>query len=59
MMPRTRGEFATMLAGLELVPPGLTWTTQWRPDGSDPELPSPERAGVHVAVGRVTAGTAS
>ncbi|GDY29820.1 SAM-dependent methyltransferase [Gandjariella thermophila] len=59
MTPRTHGEFAAMLAGLDLVPPGVTWTTQWHPDGSDAELPSPRHAGIHVGVGRVPGAAAS
>jgi trans-aconitate methyltransferase len=43
---RAHDEVAAFLAGLELVPPGLVSTTQWRPGpGADPK-PLPAWAGV-------------
>jgi hypothetical protein len=35
MVPRSRDEIAALLAGLELVEPGLVRTWQWRPDPDD------------------------
>ncbi|BFU47399.1 SAM-dependent methyltransferase [Krasilnikovia sp. MM14-A1004] len=34
---RSRGEFAQMLHGWQLMDPGLTYSGQWRPDSDDPE----------------------
>jgi hypothetical protein len=45
---RTHAQVAAFLGGLDLVPPGLVATTQWRPGpGLDPK-PLPAWAGVAV-----------
>jgi SAM-dependent methyltransferase len=31
-VPRTRGQVEALLAGFELLPPGVQWVTQWWPD---------------------------
>jgi len=49
---RTRAEIEPMLSGLELLEPGLVFTTDWWPDGprTDPRLPAYQ---LHVgALGR-------
>jgi hypothetical protein len=35
---RSRSEVAGLVAGLDLVPPGLTRVTEWRPDPGDPSF---------------------
>ena len=50
---RTADQVRELLADTELVEPGLTWTAQWRPDESDPELARPEDAGLYAAVAEV------
>jgi hypothetical protein len=49
---RSREEVRELLAGWELVEPGVVWTPQWRPDdpGAVPE--NPEQAVMYAAVGR-------
>jgi hypothetical protein len=47
--PRTRDDVRTLLAGTQLVEPGVVWTPQWRPE-FDPGN-HPERARIYVAVG--------
>jgi hypothetical protein len=47
---RTRDEIMVYLAGLDLIPPGLVWTSQWRPDGADPIPRSPSDARIYGAV---------
>jgi hypothetical protein len=51
---RGRADVAGLLAGLDLVPPGIVWTPEWRPDGGDPELASAAEAEIYGAVSRVT-----
>jgi hypothetical protein len=46
---RSRDEVARFFTGLELVPPGIVTTTQWRPD---PSIRPPDADPAHVAVGR-------
>ncbi|BCJ36751.1 hypothetical protein Athai_42540 [Actinocatenispora thailandica] len=41
VVPRSRAELAALLTGLELLPPGITWAQDWRPDAAEPP------AGVH------------
>jgi hypothetical protein len=54
--PRTRDELRLMLAGLELVEPGLVWAPEWRPDASTAMADDPGRSHIHVAVARKVAG---
>ena len=49
---RTREQVRDMVAGLELVEPGLVWAPQWRPEpGADPG-PDPGRSHVYAVVAR-------
>ncbi|MEU3453532.1 SAM-dependent methyltransferase [Micromonospora sp. NPDC006766] len=49
---RTRDEFAAFFDGLELVPPGISPVTEWRPD-VPPELRTPPaQASMYAAVAR-------
>lgn len=52
MLLRTHAELAALLAGIDLVEPGLVWASEWHPDGYDPPLDSPADCGVYAAVGR-------
>lgn len=48
---RTRAEFSAMLAGLQLVKPGVSYVTDWRPEKPvDPD--DPARPCQYAAVGR-------
>jgi hypothetical protein len=50
--PRTAEEFGRMFfGGLELVPPGVTLISEWRPDDSGPR-PKPGEVNSYGAVGR-------
>ena len=49
---RSRAEILDLMAGTELVPPGLVWTPQWRPDSPDELDDHPERSLVYAAVAR-------
>jgi hypothetical protein len=51
---RTRDEVAALFDGLEVVPPGVVWTPEWRPvDASDPLHREPARSATFAAVGLV------
>lgn len=47
---RSRSEIADLVAGLDLVPPGLVPLTEWRPDPADPR--SEQAIPVHAVVAR-------
>jgi trans-aconitate methyltransferase len=49
---RTRDQVAAMVAGLELVEPGLVWAPEWRPDPQDGTDPDPGRSHVYAVVAR-------
>ncbi|HEV2780993.1 MAG TPA: SAM-dependent methyltransferase [Actinophytocola sp.] len=49
---RNRQEILDLMAGTELVEPGLVWTPQWRPDSPTDVGDHPERAITVAAVGR-------
>jgi hypothetical protein len=49
---RTRAEILDLMAGTELVEPGIVWTPQWRPDSPDDVDDHPERSLVWAAVAR-------
>ena len=49
---RSRDQVAAMVAGLELVEPGLVWAPQWRPDPQDEPDPDPARSHVYAVVAR-------
>ncbi|HEY4023450.1 MAG TPA: SAM-dependent methyltransferase [Pseudonocardiaceae bacterium] len=53
VVARTRAEVAALMAGTELVEPGLVWTPEWRPDGGDPALDSPSDSRIYAAVGEI------
>ncbi|HEX4221858.1 MAG TPA: SAM-dependent methyltransferase [Pseudonocardiaceae bacterium] len=50
---RTEAEILPLLAGYDLVEPGLVWTPRWRPDpgGLPAWLPEPAEANAYAAVG--------
>jgi S-adenosyl methyltransferase len=50
---RTRDEVEAFFAGFELIPPGVVWAPQWRPDHGNHDE-HPERASNLVGVGRKT-----
>ncbi|HJP74341.1 MAG TPA: SAM-dependent methyltransferase [Pseudonocardiaceae bacterium] len=56
VVARTRAEIGALLAGTELVEPGLVWTPEWRPDGGEPTLESPSDARIYAAVGEIPVG---
>jgi hypothetical protein len=49
---RTREEVLDLMAGTELVEPGIVWTPLWRPDSPDDVDDQPERSMVYAVVGR-------
>ncbi len=51
VVARSREEVGALLAGTDLVEPGLVWTPQWRPDGGDPALGDPSESRIYAAVG--------
>ena len=51
--PRTKAEVTALFDGLTLLPPGVVWTSQWRPEVVDGHPPSASLA--YAAVGRITA----
>lgn len=55
MTDRSREEILGLLDGFELVPPGLVWAPQWRPDAGDTSA-EPQRSSVLAAVGQTTTG---
>jgi SAM-dependent methyltransferase len=49
---RTRDQVAAMVAGLDLVGPGLVWAPQWRPDPDAAPDEDPGRSHVYAVVAR-------
>jgi SAM-dependent methyltransferase len=49
---RTRAEILDLMAGTELVEPGIVWTPQWRPDSPDEVDDHPEQSLMYAAVAR-------
>jgi hypothetical protein len=49
---RGQAEIRDLMAGTELVEPGLVWTSQWRPDTATEVDEHPERSMVVAGVGR-------
>jgi trans-aconitate methyltransferase len=47
---RTRDQVAAMVAGLDLVEPGLVWAPDWRPGPRDEADPDPGRSHVYAVV---------
>jgi len=52
LVDRTRDQIRTLLAGLDLIDPGLVWAPQWRPDPATETNQHPERTSVLAAVAR-------
>jgi hypothetical protein len=55
--PRTRDQVRDLLAGLELVEPGLVWAAEWRPDPGTGQADDPARSHVYAAVARKVGDT--
>ena len=55
---RTRDQVQAMLAGLELIDPGLVWAPQWRPAPAADSI-DPARSHVYAVVARKPAGLAA
>ena len=56
LVMRSKSEFEALLTGVELVPPGVTWVQQWRPDNDDdPVLAIPSESAIYAAVGTLPA----
>jgi hypothetical protein len=51
-LSRSRKEIVDLMAGTELVEPGLVWTPQWRPEAPGDAEQHPERSLVLAGVGR-------
>jgi hypothetical protein len=49
---RDRARILELMAGTELVEPGLVWSPQWRPDATGDAEDHPERSITVAAVGR-------
>jgi SAM-dependent methyltransferase len=49
---RGRSEVTKLFDGFDLVDPGVVWAPEWRPDSPEDLGEAPERAGIHVGVGR-------
>ena len=49
---RTRAEIMRFFTGLDLVEPGVVWTSQWRPDSPKDVGDHPERLIIYAGVGR-------
>ena len=49
---RTRAEVMRFFTGLDLVEPGLVWTSQWRPELPEDVCDHPEQMGLYAGVGR-------
>ncbi|SHE53702.1 SAM-dependent methyltransferase [Streptoalloteichus hindustanus] len=49
---RSPAAVAALLAGYELVPPGVVYLPEWRPEPADAPDPDPSRFGVLAGVGR-------
>ncbi|HEX8865143.1 MAG TPA: SAM-dependent methyltransferase [Lentzea sp.] len=50
--PRTKAQVTDMLAGLEIVEPGIVFTPQWRPESPEDVGDDPTKANLYAAVGR-------
>lgn len=57
---RSHDQIARFFAGLDLVPPGVVFLPQWRPEGADDMFAEqPERAAIYAGVGRKPANPAT
>lgn len=53
LFPRSRGQVRALFDGTELVPPGLSWVADWRPDGTGGRSPhDPASTSLYAGVGR-------
>jgi hypothetical protein len=59
VVTRSAGELTEILAGTELIAPGLVWTPRWRPDGGDPPLAHVADSAIYAGVARIAVGGAS
>lgn len=50
---RGHAELKALLPGLELVPPGIVYTPEWRPDDQEPPVTNPADAEIYAAVARI------
>jgi len=50
MFPRTKAEIAGLLAGFDVVEPGIVPLPLWRPESTNTD--DPDKAGIYAAVGR-------
>jgi S-adenosyl methyltransferase len=50
--PRSREQIEALFTGLDLVPPGLVWAPQWRPESPEDVGAEPERSSNYVGIGR-------
>jgi len=50
--PRTRAQVTDMLAGTEIVEPGIVFTPEWRPETPEDVGDDPSKANLYAAVGR-------
>ena len=50
--PRTKAQVTDMLAGLEIVEPGIVFTPEWRPETPEDVGTDPSKANLYAAVGR-------
>lgn len=53
VVPRDRARLMALLAGTDLVEPGLVWIPRWRPDQDHAEPVDPDTVEGYAAVGRV------
>jgi hypothetical protein len=49
--PRTRAEVQPFFDGFDLLPPGLVWAPEWRPEHPDEVGEHPQRSATYVGVG--------
>ena len=54
VFPRSRDELRDLMDGFELVPPGIVYTPQWRPDNPADVGKHPDRSSQLALVGRTT-----
>lgn len=50
--PRTKAQVMDMLAGTEIVEPGIVFTPEWRPETPEDVGAEPSKANLYAAVGR-------
>jgi len=50
---RSRAELVGLMRGLDIVPPGVVYTPEWRPDDSQPVVANPADAEIYAVVARI------